>query len=295
MIHESDVGGIAPKKVEVILLKSVKNDRVKDITLMVVFVVLFFVSFLPFSRGSAVTSVWSETVTLDTTYHWHVEKTNFQEYPEFEQSDLAGSDNVDGGDIAISIEGVYEASTSGSSPLMVQGRDIRALQAVSNETLPNDFDFINGDRLMLSVVIEGDMGKPVNNNQSRYHSDWHLFILPITVDGQNFFEILFNNVKLLENMTKGQLVDSSITASEARARFIFSNQLNVTYRWDVTTGLLQEKTVEAIDGGVLKVVPGEGTRFGLTPEGVPGYVLMSTVVAILFGVLPILKRHRTGK
>ena len=246
-------------------------------------------------KVSAVNTTWSSEIQVGKTYHWHVEKTNFRGSETFNESNLAGSDSIDGGDIAITIEDVHQANVTGetSQPELVGNQEIDGIISANQNSgeLPSDFDFISGDRLELSVVIEGDMVKEVNNEQERYHSDWHLFILPISVDGQNFFEILFAHEDLLSNMTQGEFIGSEITESQASARFKLDEHLNVTYIWDVTSGLLKEKRIESDDGGMLKILPGEGKVFEAAPTNVPGFLLVTVLATMILGMLVIKKNH----
>ena len=121
-----------------------------------------------------------------------------------------------------------------------------------NRIPPNNFDFFNGSRLDLQqITIEGDMAIDL----PQYGSDFHLLLLPISIDNKSFFEELFDNTSLLENLTCSTYLNSSITDTTAQSYLKFNDLLDVYYEWDIATGILVRKEVTAPSGLQLILVP----------------------------------------
>ncbi len=238
---------------------------------------LLFLSLMVNMTVSGAITVWSSQVQANIPYHWQVEKENFNGTERFNQSWLAGSFSINEGDISITItEGDDESSLGETSTPNLK---VKVQHPIYQRTaLPEDFDFFSGDRLKLSIVVEGDQVIDANSDQAKFHSDWHLFILPIQVNGQNFFEKLFNHVFLLENMTHGTLIGTSINSGLAIAQFRFDDNLNVTYEWNTTNGFLSEKKVVDDRGGLLRIIPGEGKMFDGDAESTHGFTFVFIVI-----------------
>jgi len=139
-----------------------------------------------------------------------------------------------------------------------------------------NFSFIEGDRLDLGITIEGDVPHEV----SKFYSDYHLLILPIKVNGTNFFELLFEQTELLQNLTHSIYVNSSIVNDIATLNLKFNNTLDVKYEWDITTGLLTRKSVISLSGLKLIIVPGRGIGFTI-PTYYPAIIYLSIIIGIL--------------
>ena len=89
----------------------------------------------------------------------------------------------------------------------------------------------------------------------RYGSDFHLLLLPISSDNRSFFEVLFENIELIENLTCSTYLNSSITDTSPQVYLKFNTLLDVYYEWDATTGILVRKEVTAPSGLQLIMVP----------------------------------------
>ena len=99
---------------------------------------------------------WSPAISEKEYYNWFVSKSEF----EYDEYDLIGGINMLRGDILFYIR---------SNPL-------------------ENFNFFNGSRLDLRVLIEGDAFLTI----TQYNTDCHLFLLPIKMGSENFFKLLFN-------------------------------------------------------------------------------------------------------
>ena len=158
----------------------------------------------------------------------------------------------------------------------------RAIQ-INVYSIPSiNFSFFEGDRLDLGITIEGDIAIEV----SKFNSDYHLLILPINVNGTNFFELLFKQTILLENLTHSIYINSSISNEFAVVNFKYNDTLDVTYEWNITTGLLTRKSVISPSGLKLIVVPGRGIGFIAIPTYYPSIIYLS----IIFGILIIFEK-----
>lgn len=154
------------------------------------------------------------------------------------------------------------------------GGDIQ-IQVYSIPT--NNFSFFEGDRLDFWISLEGDVAISV----SRFNSDYHLLILPIAVNGTNFFELLFEQTELLENLTHSIYINSSIFNEIAALNLKYNGTLDVRYEWDITTGLLTRKSVISPSGLKLIIVPGIGRRFMFIPTYYPPIIYLSIIIGIL--------------
>lgn len=158
----------------------------------------------------------------------------------------------------------------------------RAIQ-IKVYSIPSiNFSFFEGDRLDLGITIEGDIAMPVG----KFSNDYHLLLLPISVNGTNFFELLFKQTILLENLTHSIYINSSISNEFAVVNFKYNDTLDVRYEWDITTGLLTRKSVISPSGLKLIVVPGRGIGFIAIPTYYPPIIYLS----IIFGILIIFEK-----
>ncbi|MFX1284985.1 MAG: hypothetical protein ACFFB5_15090 [Promethearchaeota archaeon] len=181
-----------------------------------------------------VQSEWSPVIKVKS-YHWKALKSelhNLKTNEQYNEPTLIGGINTLGGDNKISLR---------SKP-------------------PLDFNFLNGSRLDIFVVIEGDMViSPPKNS-----SDFHLLILPIKFDSINFFQLLFDEKNLLENLTHSTYINSTITETIATTNLKFNQILDVKYEWNTTTGILARKIATSPSGLQLVIMPGIGWQYGTT-------------------------------
>ena len=169
---------------------------------------------------------WFAATTEERSHHWlpadsNLKKLNTEE--RYAGSQFVGGTAIRGGDIEIGLL---------SAP-------------------PTNFDFFNGSRLDMIASIEGDMGI----NTPPYNSDFHLLLLPLKIDNISFFERLFAEKLLLENLTHSVFFNSTITTTSAIAHLKYNDILNVKYEWDLSSGKLSRKEVNAPSGNGLVVVP----------------------------------------
>lgn len=118
---------------------------------------------------------------------------------------------------------------------------------------------------------------------SKFNSDYHLLILPINVNGTNFFELLFEQTELLQNLTHSICINSSIINGIAALNLKYNSTLDIEYQWDITTGLLMKKSVISPSGLKLIIVPGIGRRYTF----IPSYSLSIISLSIIIGILII--------
>jgi len=124
----------------------------------------------------------------------------------------------------------------------------------------------------------------------KFSNDYHLLILPINVNGTNFFELLFGQTELLENLTHSIYINSSISNNNAVLSLKYNNSLDVRYEWDITTGLLKRKSVISPSGLQLIVVPGLGSGFMPWIYVIPTYYPPIIYLSISIGILIIVKK-----
>jgi len=195
-------------------------------------------------------TLWSSE-SKETYHHWHAPKSELRDNDLYKDSNLIGGINLPG------------------------GGTMMHLSSIPNES----FDFIKGDRLNFSIWIEGDMGLTLTD----FQTDYHLLVLPLTVNGTNFFEILFGHVDLLENLTKAVYNSSTISENSAELNMKYQTSLDVQYAWDLTTGLLTQKMVTAPSGLQLIVVNGTLEESSPTTQNnIPGF---SGIGLSLFAIL----------
>lgn len=200
---------------------------------------------------------WSSDITVKS-YYWKASKSelrNLDTEEQYKDSYLIGGANIPGGGTSVSLM---------SEP-------------------PDDFDFFNGSRLDLQVVIEGDM--VLELSQSPYDTDYHLFLLPIKVDNRSFFEVLFEEKRLLENLTRSVYLNSSIKDTKAIVFLKYDDILDIQYEWDTSSGILVRKEVRAPSGLQLIVIQGRAS-IG------PGFNYSIILSAIFLGVLWQIKREK---
>ncbi len=182
-------------------------------------------------------------------YNWKSTLNQFSGTDLYPDGDLVGGINSPGGDIQISLKSI---------PC-------------------NNFSFFEGDRLDFSIGLEGDVAIEV----SKFNSNYHLLILPINVNGTNFFELLFEQTELLQNLTHSIYINSSIINDIATLNLKYNSTLDIEYQWDITTGLLMKKSVISPSGLKLIIVPGIGRRF----MAIPSYSLLIIYLSIIIGSL----------
>ena len=103
-----------------------------------------------------------------------------------------------------------------------------------------------------------------------------------------YFELLFENITLLENLTQSVYVDSSIGEETAELNLKYSGTHDVKYEWDINTGLLLRKTVTAPSGQQLIVEPFTGP-----PREIIFIIIVCVigiVIAIIFVIFKKLKK-----
>ncbi|MHA2226396.1 MAG: hypothetical protein ACXAC8_14400 [Candidatus Hodarchaeales archaeon] len=209
---------------------------------LVTLILIFSSSIIISIQG--VQSEWSSTITVKS-YHWKALKSELRDLKTNEQyrhNDLIGGINIPGGDNAISL----------------------------NSLPSTNFDLFNGDRLDIDVTVEGDMVISITQNSS----DFHLLLLPIKTNDHNFFTTLFEEKKLLENLTHSIYLNSTISETTAVVNLKYNNTLDVRYEWDTINGQLTRKEVTAPSGLQLIVIPGRGSSM-------PGWSLIFVLLTIL--------------
>ena len=199
---------------------------------------------------------WSDSVST-TNYNWK-STLNKLSGTGYSDGELVGGINSPGGDIQIDVYSIPS----------------------------NNFSFFEGDRLDFWIGLEGDVAITV----SKFKSDYHLLILPIDVNGSNFFELLFEKTELLENLTHSSFVNSSIINDVAALNLKYNNSLDVRYEWNIATGLLTKKSVVSPSGFKLIIVPGVGRRYTSIPTYYPLIIYFSIIIGILIILQKNLKR-----
>lgn len=185
-----------------------------------IFVLIFPVIFVP-----AVNLDWSSAITVKD-YRWKAVKSelrNLNTEEKYRSNTFLGGINIRGGITSVSLR----------------------------STPPIDFDFFNGSRLDLFVVVEGDMVITL----PKYNSDYHLCLLPTILNNVSFFEVLFEEKRLLENLTSSIYVNSSFSDSIAIVSMKYNDILDIQYEWDTATGILLRKEVTSPSGHRLLVIP----------------------------------------
>jgi hypothetical protein len=191
----------------------------------------------PFTLSKAIKSEWSPSITANTEYHWKASKSELRDLKTEERYatdsreswTLIGGINLPNGGIRLELR---------SPP-------------------STGFNFFNGSRLNFRCTIEGDTGPHLTVNGS----DFHLLILPLTMNNISFFDHLFKEITLLENLTHASYLNSSISISHATVWLKYNEIHDVKYEWDITTGLLSRKEVIAPSGLRLVIIPGKGLGF----------------------------------
>ena len=219
---------------------------------LVIFGILTFQS-IKFVVGS---TEWSDSVST-TNYNWK-STLNKLSGTGYSDGELVGGINSPGGDIQIQVYSIPS----------------------------NNFSFFEGDRLDFWIGLEGDVAITV----SKFKSDYHLLILPINVNGTNFFELLFEQTELLQNLTHSIYINSSISDDVAALNLKYNNSLDVRYEWSITTGLLTRKSVSSPSGFKLIIVPGVGRRYTSIPTYYPLIIYFSIIIGILIILQKNLKR-----
>ena len=222
---------------------------------------MFLVSIRPFE--AQINTEWSSEIKTDSSYKWKAENSELRDLTNDEQyseRELIGGSNIPNGGTKITL----------------------------TSSLTENFVFLNGDRLDLSITVEGDM---VITSEF----DYHLALLPLKSNGTNFFSLLIDNRTVLENLTKSTFLSSEIDNKIAFVKLKYNDHLNVTYEWDITTGILQKKEVTSVSGKRLTVVPGKGIGFGANGFNIiPGfrYQELFSIFAIIIPLLVFRKINR---
>jgi len=189
-------------------------------------------------------SDWSPDITTKY-YHWNAVKSELRSLKTAEQYHdiyLIGGINLQGGGTAIYLQ---------IEP-------------------PMSFNFFNGSRLTIHINVEGDISiVPLN-----YNSDYPLLLLPISMNNVSFFQQLFNDTELIENLTKATYTSSSITDTTAIVNVKYNEILDVQYKWKTSTGILVRKEVTAPSGKKLVVTTGRGLI-------APGWTFSIELITIL--------------
>jgi len=191
---------------------------------------------------------WSASIST-STFNWKSALNQFSNTGLYSDGELVGWINSPGGDIQIQVYSIPS----------------------------NNFSFFEGDRLNFWISLEGDVAITV----SKFKSDYHLLILPIDVNGTNFFELLFEQTELLENLTHSIYLNSSISDGVAVLNLKYNDSLDVRYEWSITTGLLTRKSVISPSGLKLIIVPGLGRRYMFIPTYNPLIISLSIIIGIL--------------
>jgi hypothetical protein len=143
------------------------------------------------------------------------------------------------------------------------------------ESLPVDsFKFIENERLNFTLSVEGKVIEIPGVNVS----DYHLLILPVEENNSSFFDLLFEQVVLLEKLTNSSYINSSILESSALLNVNYEGIYTVKYEWDTSTGFLVKKAVIFQDIKVLEVIRGIG--YGYRP-------IRDFFIDHIFEILPI--------
>ena len=190
---------------------------------------------------------WSSNIKINTNYYYIAQKSELRDLKTEEKyhNDLIGGHNIPGGDTRIMI----------------------------TNNLSSDFNLFEGDRLQLTGAIEGDIGL-----ESPGH-DYDLIFLPIVVNGDSFFQLLFDNETVLEQMTEADFVTGKMTEHMAIATLKINDFLNTTYTWDLNTGILLEKQVQAKSGKMLLIVmKGDYISGYDLAEVLGGFLLLEIVI-----------------
>jgi len=226
------------------------------------FFVIFLLSF-PTIVAKGIQCEWSSAITAKT-YYWKATKTELRDLKtneSYHETFLIGGKNSLGQGTSVSLD---------SDP-------------------PSSFDFFNGSRLELFIVIGGDQAFSTSEETKFINgTDYHLCILPLKIDGESFFQALFNETSLLENLTHCIFINSAITNTTATANLKYNYILDVQYEWDITIGLLTRKTVTAPSGLQLIMIPGRGWTG-------PGWQFSIVLLAITVCFWVRFKRRRSTK
>jgi len=223
-----------------------------------IFLVIYGILTSQFIIFAKCSTEWSVSIST-STFHWKSTLNQLSGTGLYSDGELIGGINSPGGDIQIHV--------------------------YSNPS--NNFSFFEGDRLDFYIALEGDIAIEV----SKFNSDYHLLILPINVNGTNFFELLFEQTELLQNLTHSIYINSSIINDIAALNLKYNSTFDIEYQWDITTGLLMKKSVISLSGLKLIIVPGIGRRF----MAIPSYSLSIIYLSIIIGILITLQKKQRRK
>ncbi len=162
-----------------------------------IFLVIFGILTSQFIIFAKCSTEWTASIST-SHYNWKSTLNQFSDTDLYPDGDLVGGINSPGGDIQIN------------------------LKSIPN----NNFSFFEGDRLDFSIGLEGDVAIEV----SKFNSDYHLLILPINFNGTNFFELLFEQTELLENLTHSTYINSSIINDIATRNLKYNRTIDIEYQ-----------------------------------------------------------------
>ena len=206
-------------------------------------------------------TIWSSK--FDTkSYHWKAETMNLDKQNVSERyfdTRLIGAANMEGGDIEISVQ-----------------------------QLPGpNFNFFLGERLELDIGIEGDAAII----QETYNSDYNLFILPIRMNGSNFFDMILDNISYLENLTQSTYIDYSELDDLFTLSFIYMTTLSVNYTWNIESGFMEKKIIQAESGNKIIIIPGKGKVFSIGNDYNFNFIQLGIGILIFYFILIIIKNR----
>ena len=225
--------------------------KLMNLTILNLFILLLS---YPFISVENVETEWSQSIGWSG--NWHV--SNYEFHYEGDNY-LVGAINAPGGNIMITLH---------SNP-------------------PTNFNLFNGDRLDLQIAIEGDLLLPT---LPQYGSDFHLLLLPIKMNGTSYFELLFDEKHLLENLTQSNYLTSTITSTKAIVALEYRETFNIEYEWDTKTGILVRKVVSDPSGNQFVVLMGEGWKDSENLESNRNFLIGIIITSII--IYWLLKRKQ---
>lgn len=135
--------------------------------------------------------------------------------------------------------------------------------------MTSDFDLREGDRLELEITKNDD------NIRINSSSDYHLIFLPIKKDSTSYFDLLFNDTELIEDLTGGRYLNS--TVDNIVELFVeYDSDYIVKYEWDNVTGTMISKVVWDEEGNKLQILPNPNA--GLVPISNSSIVLSIIII-----------------
>ena len=186
-------------------------------------VLLIFILILVQPFPSHANVVWGD-LNNQYLFQWHIEKQTLEHYQH----------------------GIFTRSAD-ELILSLHGLD-------NGKAMPSNFDVLAGNKSIYYKLVDGEYSfQPVS-------SEYHLLLLPVQVNGSNYFEFLFTEKSSLENLTSSVITETSISNGKATMAGICTeggNMYDVFYTWDTSSGLLLEKRVEGENGKIFVIQLGE--------------------------------------